>query len=84
MAVRLERLSQRRDDVLAVGVGGHVGQVLGQRLAGDRHAVAVQQAGVEQRFHQRADAADLDQLAHQIAPAGFRDRPAPGRARRCA
>ena len=45
-------------------------EVLRQGLAGDRQAVAVQQAGAEHALHQRLDAADADQLGHRVLAAG--------------
>ncbi len=40
-------------------------------LPGDGEAVAVEQAGVEQRLHQRPDAADGDEFGHRIFAAGL-------------
>src|SRR5205814_9712627 len=41
-----------------------VGQVVGQRLAGHREAVAVQQTLVQQGFHDHWHAADLVEVDH--------------------
>jgi hypothetical protein len=41
-------------------------------LAGDRHAVAVQEAVVEQRLHQQRHAAGLEHVLGDIRPPGFR------------
>ena len=50
---------------LAVGRGRvEVGEVLGHRLAGDREAVAVQQAGVEELLHHDGHAADRVEVEH--------------------
>jgi hypothetical protein len=50
-AGRRQRLVGRMHDVL-VGIPFHGAHVLGDRAAGDRHAVAVEVAVVEQGFHQ--------------------------------
>jgi hypothetical protein len=47
----------------------HAPQVFGDRLAGDRHAIAVQMAAVEQRLHQHRHAADIVQILHHVPPA---------------
>ena len=47
----------------------HVGEVLGQRLAGDGEAVAVQQTRVEQRLHHGRRAADAVQVEHDVLAA---------------
>ena len=62
-----------------VGAAHHVlpggeleaGEVLGERLAGDRHAVAVDEAAVEQRLDDDGDAAGLVKVLGDIAPAGL-------------
>ena len=57
--------------LLAFRIRLHIGQVFRQGFAGDGQAIAVQQALVQQRFHQRLDAADFDQFGHQVFAAGF-------------
>ena len=52
----------------------HVLQVLGDRLAGDGHAVAVQKAAVEQRLHQHRHAARFPHVLGDVI-----GRPASGR-----
>ena len=69
-AGRGDRIAGRTDDVL-VGREHDVGQILGDRLAGDGHAVAVQIAAVEQRLHQHRHAADLAQVLGDVAAAGL-------------
>ena len=60
-------LAELADDV-AVDVGRRdVGEVLGHRPAGHGQAVAVHQAGVEQRLHDHRDAADLVDVVHHVA-----------------
>ncbi len=71
MAVFLDRFVERANDGLAFGVGFHLLQRLGHRLAGDGKAVAMKQSGVEQHFHQRADSADGDQFGHEVSAAGL-------------
>ena len=85
VAVGLDRI--RRADGRSswpAGYGCTSSEVLGDRLAGDREAIAVQQAFVEQHLHQRPDAADVDQLGHRV----FAARPQVGEHRhalaRCA
>ena len=65
VAVLLDRVRERPDDFLAVGIGRHFAQVLRHRLAGDGQAVAVQQAFIQQRLHERLNAADLYQFRHR-------------------
>ena len=52
-----------------VGYGFTSRRLRGQRLAGDRQAVAVEQPRLEQCPHQRLDAADPDQLRHRVPAA---------------
>ena len=69
MAVGLDRVRQRPNDRLPGRIRLHRREVLGDRAARDREAAAVQHAGVEQRLLQRLNAADADQLRHQVAAA---------------
>ena len=50
VALGLDRVGQRPDDLLPGGIRLHAAQVLRQRLAGDRQAVAVQQAACSSTF----------------------------------
>src|SRR5690606_27258147 len=64
----VDRVVHRPED-LAVQVGGwHVRQVLRNGASGHREAVAVQQAGVEQRLHHDRDAADTVHVDHDVLP----------------
>ena len=58
MALLIHGLVDSADDVL-VGAWGvwNISQVFGHGFAGDGHAVAMQQAGFEQNFHDLRDAA---------------------------
>ena len=67
-AGRRHRLVGRTDHVL-VRVPLHVLQVLGDRPAGHGHAVAVQEAVVEQRLHQERHAARLEHVLGDVAAA---------------
>ena len=67
-AGRAQWLVRRAHDVL-VRVPLHAGEVLGDRPAGDGHAVAVQIAVVEQRLHQQRHAAGFEHVLGDIAPA---------------
>ncbi len=64
MTVLLDRIGQRPNDVLPRRIVSDVAQIFGQRVPGDRQAFAVQQARVEQSFHQWLDSADGDELGH--------------------
>ena len=55
---RLHRLLDRLDHLLPRLERRHIGDVLRERLAGDGHAVAVQEPALEQVLHQRGRAAD--------------------------
>ena len=70
MAVFLDGIAQWPHDLLPRRITGHRGQVFRQRAPGHRHAIAMQQAGVEQHFHQRLYTADRDQLGHQVTTTG--------------
>ena len=72
-AGRRQRLVGRADDVL-VGIPFHVLQILGDRAAGYGHAVAVQEAVVEQRFHQKRNTASFEHVLGDITAARFQIR----------
>ena len=59
MTIFLQRPVKWPHDRLSGRVRRHGGQILGQRLAAHGKALAVQQAAVEQEFHQRLDATVL-------------------------
>jgi hypothetical protein len=63
-----DRVVGRADHVL-VRVPRHALHVLGQRAAGHGHAVAVQEAVVEQRLHEDRDAARLKHVLGDVAAA---------------
>ena len=63
-----DRLVRRADDVL-VGIPAHLLQVFGNCAAGHGHAVAVQEAVVEQRLHQERHAARLEHVLGDVAAA---------------
>src|SRR6185312_1798912 len=69
MAVALDRIGERANDILALRIGPHAAQVLRERASRDRHTVAVEQSLFEQRLHQRLDAAYAHQLRHRVATA---------------
>ncbi len=62
---------QRRDDLLAVIQAGYAGEVFGNGFTGHRQAVTVEEAVVQQVFHDRRYAADVVQVLHDILAAGF-------------
>ena len=62
VAGRLDRVLHRLNDLLPGGQPLAGGEVFRQRLAGDGHAIAVEQALVEQILHQAAGAADRVQV----------------------
>ena len=62
----VDRLAQRAEDLAVEVRRRDVGEVLGHRLAGDGEAVAVQQAGVEQRPHDDRHAADAVDVGHDV------------------
>ena len=71
MAVRLDGIVEITNDVLAGRVVGDVREVLAERPARHRHAIAVQKAAVQEAFHQWLDSPDLDEFRHQVTAAGF-------------
>ena len=67
----LDGIADGADDGLALGVGFYSAQVFRDGLAADGHAIAVEEAGIEQRFHHGDDAADGDELCHEETAAGL-------------
>ena len=74
VAVLFDRFVERLDDGLAGGIRFHAGERLRHRLAGHGQGVAVEQSLVEQRLHQRPDAADGDEFGHEMFSARFQIR----------
>ena len=74
MSVLLDRVGQRPNDRLALGIGLHATQVFAQGLARHGQQTAVHQAFLDQQLHQRRRAADGDQVRHHVPPAGFQVR----------
>ncbi len=74
VAVFLDGFVERLNNLLALWVGLHAAQGFGHGFAGDGEAIAVEQAGVEQRLHERANAADGDERAHAVFAAGLEIR----------
>ena len=72
-AGREQRLVGRMHHVL-VRVPFHVLQILGDGAAGDGHAIAVQEAVVEQRLHQQRHAASFEHVLGDITAARFQIR----------
>ena len=70
-AARLAERRLHRIDDLLVGREGDVLEVFGHGLAGDRDAVAVQEAVVEQLAQQDRDAAGVVHILGDILPAGL-------------
>ena len=70
VADRVDRILDRTNHVLAGREPGQVGQVLRQRLAGDRQAVAVQVAVLEQILHHGRRSAHAMQVFLHVAAAG--------------
>ena len=67
-AGRGQRLVRRVNDVL-VRIPFHVLEILGNRAAGHCHAVAVQEAVVEQRLHEQRHAARLEHVLGNVLSA---------------
>ena len=67
-AGRRQRLCRRVHDILP-SREDHILQVFSDRLTGDRHAIAVQIAAVEQGLHQHRHAADIVQILHHVPSA---------------
>jgi len=70
MARRFERVRQRPDDVLPRGEARKCFQVLGDCFAGDREAIADQEAVLEEQLHHGGRAAHLVQIFLHILAAG--------------
>ena len=69
VALGVQRARARADDVLVRARDGrHVGEGLGDGSPGDRHAVAVQQPGLEQELHHLRDAARAVQVHREVPP----------------
>ena len=66
VAVGLDRIGEGADDVLVGGVTADVREVLGDGLAGDGHAMAVQEALIEEHLEQRLEATDADKVGHVV------------------
>ena len=67
-AGRRDRVRGRANDLLPAREF-HIPQVLGDGLAGNGHAIAVQIAAVEQCLHQHRHAPDVVQILHHVAAA---------------
>ncbi len=74
MAVFLERVGQRPHNGLSSKIHTCICKIFRLALARDGERLTVQQASLEQHFHQRLDAADGDELGHQVAAAGTQIR----------
>src|ERR1035437_9655601 len=72
-AGRQQRLVGRRHHVL-IRVPFHVFHVLGNRAAGDRQAIAMHEAVIEQRFHEQGHAAGFEHILGNITAARFQIR----------
>src|SRR5690606_31011039 len=57
--------------LLGAGCIGYVGQLLGNRLPGNSDAIAIDQAGIKQHFHDLRHAARLMEIDRQILAAGL-------------
>src|SRR5688500_13801413 len=68
MAVGLDWIRERTDNVLVARVGCYVLQILGEGFAGNREAVAMQQSGIEQHLHEWRESADARQVSHPVFP----------------
>jgi len=64
VAVLLDRIGERTNDVLARWVVTDVAQVFRERAAGDGQAITVQQSRIEQSFHQGLNSPDCNELGH--------------------
>ncbi len=72
MALGIDRPVEWHDDILAGGRRRrHLCQQLGNRLAGDRHAVAVDAAGLVQHLHDQRNAADAVQVGRDVVARRF-------------
>ena len=69
MAIGLDWIGEGADDVLVGGVATDVREVLGDGLAGDGQAMAVQEALIEEHLKERLEAADADEMGHVVLAA---------------
>jgi hypothetical protein len=69
VAVGLNRVGEGADYVLVGGVTADVCEILGDGLAGDGQAMAVQEALIEEHLEQRLEAADTDEVSHVVLAA---------------
>ena len=74
MAGLLDGGFQWLDDLLALLQAGQIFQVLRDRLAGDGHAIAVEQLLIQQVLHHRRGAADVMHVLHDVLAAWFQVR----------
>ena len=70
VTIFLNGIAQRANDLLSFWVVFNLAQVLSHRLPGDRQAITVEKPFVEERFHERLNAADFDELAHRVLTSG--------------
>ena len=72
MAVGLDGIVHRADNGLAFGVADFdLAEVFLHGAAGDGHEVAMEEAFLEERLHEREGAADLYEVGHDVFAAGF-------------
>ncbi len=71
VAIAFDGVIEGADDFLALGIGFYAFEIFGDGFAGDGHAMAVKETGVEEGAEEWADAADGDEFAHQKASAGL-------------
>ena len=75
VAVGFDGVVHRADDGLAFGVADfHLAEIFLHGAAGDGHEVAMEQAFLEERLHEREGAADLHEVGHDVFAAGFQIR----------
>ena len=71
VAVFLDGVVEAPNDVLPGRIARRVAEVFGHCLAGDGHHVAVEQALVQEHFHQGHCAADFHQAGHDVLARGL-------------
>ena len=72
MAVLFDRVAERADDLLTFGIRrAKFLDVFTHRTTGDSHAIAVEQATIEQYLHQRHGAANGDEVRHRESARGL-------------
>src|SRR5215470_79423 len=69
MAGFLQRSSQWMNNALSAHIHRHVFQILLHGVAGHGEAIRVQKTALQQHLHQRLDAADRDQVRHEVTAA---------------